>query len=41
MNEDEKTMLQNKLYEYEDKMEKYRDSHNEQIKRLSEQIDKK
>jgi hypothetical protein len=28
MNEEEKTILQNKLYEYEDKLEKYHDLHN-------------
>lgn len=41
MNEDEKNLLQNKLYEYEERMEKHRSEHTEQIKRLADQVERK
>lgn len=41
MMDEEKNLLQEKLFDYEDKMEKYRSSHNEQIKKLSEQLERK
>ena len=41
MIEDEKNILQEKVYEYEDRLEKYRDTYGQQVKKLQEQIDKK
>ena len=41
MVEDQKNILQEKVYEYEDRLEKYRDTHGQQIKKMQEQIDKK
>ena len=41
MVEDEKNILQEKVYEYEDRLEKYRDSHGQQMKKIQEQVDKK
>ena len=41
MIEDEKNILQEKVYEYEDRLEKYRDTYGQQVKKLQEQVDKK
>ena len=41
MIEDEKNILQEKVYEDEDRLEKYRDTYGQQVKKLQEQIDKK
>ena len=41
MIEDEKNILQEEVYEYEDRLEKYRDTYGQQVKKLQEQVDKK
>ena len=41
MMEEEKTLLQGKLAEYEERLDRFRDSHKEQISKLNDQMDRK